>query len=475
MHEILKTLTFAENCYVALYDDAHQSINFPYYVDTVDTDIPDPTVWEPFGVGDARGVTAYLLRTGVPQLVTPERSNELLAAGEIVSLGLMADGDWLGVPLIVEGRTIGVLAVQTYTPDQRYTQADVELMAIVGGHVAAALARVRALDEARQRTAELTLVNEIGRGLAQELEFDAIVELVGERVRDQFGATSMFIAMYDAATAMLSFPYELDEGRRVSTAPFELGPGLTSEVIRRRAPLRLGTAEELVEHGAIASGLDAHSWLGVPILVGDDVLGVLALESPERHQFTDTMERVLATVASSMGVALKNARLFDETKRLLTETDERAAELAIINEVQQGLAAQIEIQAMYDLVGDRLRGIFDAQVVDIGILDKGDGLIHFPYTIERGVRFPDEPIALFGFRKQVMDTREPMVVNDRMAEATAAVGGALVLQGEVPKSTLWVPLLVGSEATGVISLQNLDREHAFTDADVRLLSTSPRA
>ncbi len=93
-----------------------------------------------------------------------------------------------------------------------------------------------------------------------------------------------------------------------------------------------------------------------------------------------------------MGVALENARLFDETKRLLTETDERAAELAIINEVQQGLAAQIEMQAMYDLVGERLREIFDAQVLDIGIYDRETGLIHFPYTIERGVRFPDEPI-----------------------------------------------------------------------------------
>ena len=71
-----------------------------------------------------------------------------------------------------------------------------------------------------------------------------------------------------------------------------------------------------------------------------------------------------------MGVALENARLFDETKRLLTETDERAAELAIINEVQQGLAAQIEMQAMYDLVGERLREVFDAQVLDIGIYDR---------------------------------------------------------------------------------------------------------
>ena len=70
-----------------------------------------------------------------------------------------------------------------------------------------------------------------------------------------------------------------------------------------------------------------------------------------------------------MGVALENARLFEETKRLLTETDQRAAELAIINSVQDGLAAELDMQAMYDLVGDKIHSIFDTQVVDIGVFD----------------------------------------------------------------------------------------------------------
>ncbi|MEO5963918.1 MAG: GAF domain-containing protein, partial [Candidatus Limnocylindrales bacterium] len=472
VHETLRSLTYATNCYIALYDEERQAISFPFHVDELDTDWPEPSTWEPMGSGQARGVTGYMLRSGRPQLVTPERHRELEAAGEVDLLGVLAQGAWLGVPLVVDGRTIGALVVQTYAADQVYTQADVDLMTFVGRHIAAALARVRAVEAARERTAELTLVNEIGRGLARQLDFDAIVELVGERVREQFGATSMFIATYDAATSMISFPFELDEGTRVSTQPFELGSGLTSEVIRRAAPLRLGTGEELTAQGAILSGLDAQSWLGVPILLGEDVLGVIALESLHRNRFNEATERLLATVASSMGVALNNARLFDETKRLLAETDERAAELAIINEVQQGLAAEIEIQAMYDLVGDRLRDLFDAQVLDIGIRDRTDGLIHFPYTIERGIRFPDEPIPLYGMRKWVMETAQPLLINERQMERAAAeFDQVAILQGEMPKATLWVPLIVSGEATGVISLQNLDREHAFTDADVRLLTT----
>src|SRR5436190_8823841 len=188
---------------------------------------------------------------------------------------------------------------------------------------------------------------------------------------------------------------------------------------------------------------------------GGEVRGVLLLANNDREDaFSDADVRLLSTLASSLAVALENARLFDETKRLFREADERAAELAIINEVQQALASEIDMQAMYDLVGDRLREIFDAQVLDIGILDREDGLLHFPYTIERGVRFPDEPIELFGVRRHVMTTREPLLINERAVERDLEMGGKGVLTGEAPKSTLWAPLVVAGESTGVISLQN---------------------
>ena len=110
-----------------------------------------------------------------------------------------------------------------------------------------------------------------------------------------------------------------------------------------------------------------------------EAIGVIVLDDLDgRAAFSEADERLVSTIASSMGVALENARLFDETKRLLTETDQRAAELAIINSVQQGLAAKLDMQAMYDLVGDKIHEIFDAQVVDIGIFDSRSSLTALP-------------------------------------------------------------------------------------------------
>ncbi len=471
IHGIVGELMYADNCYIALYDEERQTINFPYYVDTIDTTIPDPNLWEPFGVGEARGVTAYLLRTGRPMLVTPAVQARLIAESEIVQLGITLEGDWLGAPLIADGRALGVLAVQTYSADKKYQQADLDVLAFVGQNIGSAVSRARAIEETRERNAELALINEIGDALARQLEFDAIIELVGARVKALFDVRSIFIALYDPDTNLISFPFDIDEDERFERGTFPLGPGITSTVIRSGRPLRISTFEEQAAAGAIdVGGTVTQSWLGVPISTGHRVVGVVGLESIQRYAFSDSDERLLSTLASSMGVALENARLFDETKRLLTETDQRAAELAIINGIQQGLAAELDMQAMYDLVGDKIQSIFDAQVVDIGVLDRDTGLIHFPYTIERGVRFPDEPIAVIGFRKQVLETGDPLLINDAVAQR-AVTAGQPKMQGEMPKSLVFAPLISGGQANGVVSLQNLDREHAFTDADMGLLAT----
>jgi GAF domain-containing protein/DNA-binding response OmpR family regulator len=636
IHAIVADLLYAENFYIALYDEATNRINFPFYVDTVDQDLPDPATWDELGTDDAGGVTGHVLRTGLPLFLTNERWRQMVDSGEISYLGQPAVS-WLGVPLRSESRTLGVIAVQSYREDRRHTERDLEVLIFVAQHIAAALERTRAIDETRQRNAELALVNEVGQALARQLEFDAVVDVVGERLRTIFAASSLFIGLYDEAAGLVRFPYEIAEGERLHSDPIPLGRGLTSIVIETRKPLRLGLAAPAAALGAITFGVTTQSWLGVPILAGDRVIGVIGLESAQEHLYTDADERLLGTfasslgvalenarlfaetrqrnaelalvnevgqalarqlefesivelvgervrgifetasisfvlydkasgmlsapysidagqrfdqapwpfgagltstvirtrqplvlgtkeateahgaifmggvvneswlgvpilagdevigiislesaerdayddadarllgtLASSMGVALENARLFAETRRLLAETDQRAAELGIITSVQEGLAAELDMQAMYDLVGDKIREIFDAQVVDIAIYDKTTELLHFPYSIEKGVRFPDESIAVMGYRKHVIETRRPLLIDRDVEQQSAKYGNPLVLTGEVPKAALFVPLIVGDEAKGVISLQNLDDPDAFGDAEVRLLST----
>ena len=195
-------------------------------------------------------------------------------------------------------------------------------------------------------------------------------------------------------------------------------------------------------------------------------MATIALEATRADAFSEADERLLSTLASSMGVALENARLFDETKRLLEETEQRNAELAIINSVQQGLAEKLDMQAMYDLVGDKIQEIFDAQVVDIGIVDRSAGCD--PASRTRSsvacacTGRADRPSA--AYRRLVLETREPLRRQSDVERVAGRRLGTAADHGRraLAKSLLFVPLIVGDEALGVVSLQNLDREDAFT-------------
>src|SRR2546426_6038744 len=129
------------------------------------------------------------------------------------------------------------------------------------------------------------------------------------------------------------------------------------------------------------------------------------------HAFTDSDVRLLRTLANSMSVALENARLFDETQRLFKESEQRAAEIAIINSVQQALAAELNMQGIYDAVGDKIREIFNQVDVGIRIYDPQTNLMHYPYVYEGGQRIAIEsrPRSEKGITAHILRDRKSVV------------------------------------------------------------------
>jgi len=471
VHAVVGELMNASNFFIALYDDERQLISWPYYVDEIDLDVPDPNQWDAFGEGEATGATAYVLRTGEPQLVTHGHLVELIEQGEIELKGSWTEETtWLGVPLVADGHPLGVVAVQSYTRDVQYTEEDKELLAFVGQHIGVALSRARAIEETRQRNAELALINSVQEALAGELELQAIYDVVGDKIQEVFDAQVVDIGIYEPASGLIHFPYTIERGVRFPDEPIPL-IGFRKHAMETREPLMLAesTPEVAERYGNpyVLSGEPTRSALFVPLVVGGRATGVISLQNVDRmHAFGEADQRLLTTLAGSLSVALENARLIHETRQ-------RNAELALINSVQAALAGELEMQAIYDIVGDKIQEIFDAQVVDIGIYDFAAGLTHWPYLIERGVRFPDEPslISRSPINTQVLETRAPVLINDVPAAEREGGEAFPVPQGEPALSVLGAPLISGDEIRGRISLQNLDRTNAFTENDVRLLTT----
>ena len=470
MHRVVGELMYARNFFIALYDEATEIISFPYFVDEVDSVIPPQKLRK-------GGVTAYVIRTGQPYHDSPEKYEALVQKGEIERVGAESV-DWLGVPLKVENRTIGVLVVQSYTEAVHYRDDDLDLLNFVGQHIAAALSRARALEETRQRNAELAIINSVGEAMAKQLDVQTVTRIVGDKVREIFSAEATEILLLDRTSNLIHAPYSYYRGYQ-EVESFPLGQGLTSRIIESRQPLVLNTLQEAVELGALFTSDEdrTESYMGVPIIVGEKVLGVVSVQSYRQNAYDDNSVRLLSTLSANMGVAIENARLFDETSRLLKETEQHAVELAIINSVQQALASQLDIQAIYDLVGDKIRDLFDAQTVILVTYDPSLNLMSFPYVFEKGERLMQESLPLdgTGVMDHVLMKRQPIMINTDLTRQTAEITGnaGIIIGegGELVKSRLDVPMIVGHEARGIISLQNVDHENAFTESDLGLLQT----
>jgi PAS domain S-box-containing protein len=141
IHESLRKMLYAENCYVALYDKNTGLFSFPYFVDQFDT-TPEPVELD-------RSCTAYVLRIGKPLLITPELFKQLEKQNEVKLIGSPSPS-WVGVPLKTPDGTIGVLVLQHYTEENVYSEHDLQFLDSVGSQIAVAIERRQAEGELRK-------------------------------------------------------------------------------------------------------------------------------------------------------------------------------------------------------------------------------------------------------------------------------------------------------------------------------------
>jgi GAF domain-containing protein/DNA-binding response OmpR family regulator/anti-sigma regulatory factor (Ser/Thr protein kinase) len=405
------------------------------------------------------------------------------------------DEHMLAIPLLANDELKGLMAVWRHGVDNPFTEAELEFMNNLARQAVIAIQNTQLfeqsqslLNQTEQRAAELAILNNVSESMTRALDVRAVTHNVGNKVQEIFTAEIVDILLYDPATNIVQLTYSYSDNKYYENEPpWELGEGLTSKIIVTKQPLLLNTAEEIDENGAAAyvtapvDEEDIKSYMGVPIMVGDRVLGVVDVQSYKAHAFNKGNLRLLQTLSANMGVAIENARLFDETQRLLKITEDRAAELAIINSVQDGLASKLDMQAIYDLVGDKIREIFfgkadEARVVSIRILNRNTNTIHHPYHAQGNERSQIQPYAIGdgGFGPHILRTAKPLLLNYSTKYHAQFDGGFLSPDDQPPMGdTHWlgVPLLRGREAWGVIVLEDLALDREFTETDVRLLQT----
>jgi PAS domain S-box-containing protein len=207
------------------------------------------------------------------------------------------------------------------------------------------------------------------------------------------------------------------------------------------------------------------SEVDLPILIEGQLKGVLVVENARVNAFGSDDFETLTVAASQAGLAL--GRL-----RLLNETQERVAELIVVNRISQLVTSQLDLRMICEAVSRTLLDIFRVEVVFFAIYDATERIVQPMVRILRdevqNTGLDSFPLGR-GLSSIIIQSRQPLLIN-RNYEQTAAELGALPFTDETPKAWLGVPILSGGEVIGVVSVQSLEEEDWFTGADMSLLT-----
>lgn len=421
----LMTLFDVRHVYIALYDAATNQIELPYVInDGVRASVP------PMPLG--QGLASVVLKSKQPLLLNENAEVRAVALGSRY-VGPPAKS-YLGVPILSGDEAIGVLSIQSLEEEGRFGKNEIRLLSTIAANLSAAIVKVR-LNERTQKA-----LRETERAVDRERVVSEELQILTRRLTSD--GWSKYLEHEPDEMWFEDSNSDLNGGHR------EI-PGM-SRAAETATPVLTNNGE--------------HSSLAVPIVLRGQVIGTIGLEDfdPGREWNQDELS-IVREVSDNVALALDNARLYNESQR-------RVSELDALNSMSQAVTTELELQSLLNVIGEQLQEIFDIDNSYIALYDRESQTISLPFFVTDRQRVNVDPIAFGeGITSHIIRSREPLVLNKNAEQAMSELGAKTY--GKPARSFLGVPVYVGDEVTGVISIQSTTREDAFDEPAIRLLET----
>ncbi len=389
----------------------------------------------------------------------------------------------LVAPLVTPDGLAGFLYADVEGALGRFERTQQDVLSSLAAQAAASLAGLRARArleaelaarsaELAQNAGALTLIDSIQEGIAARLEFPAIIRMVGDKLREIFDSGDVNILWWDEKTRLVQALYRYEHHRPLPLPPARpLRPGEPLErILLRRQVGVTNTREEQTRVGlGPHPGTDwALSVAAVPILGRDRVLGALGLQNHEReYAFSREQIQLLETVAASMGVALENARLFDETQAALEQQTATAQVLQVIS------GSMADAQPVFDKILESCQRLFSSSQMGISLVGD-DGMVYLG--------------AHRGSAREALEKHYPRPLDQVVANQAPIATGQVIhipdalAEPHLPGYMREIARKVGSYAIMIAPLlwegRNIGSIHVtrqppgpFADKEIRLLKT----
>ncbi|WP_351015398.1 diguanylate cyclase [Shewanella sp. AC91-MNA-CIBAN-0169] len=397
VHLHLQQLIPAENFFIASQDQKTGLTSLPFFADQQDS---HPTELYPDQEISAllnSGLTGYVLRNGTPLLCDDNKFNELIASGDIKSLGSPSH-QWLGVPIKNQDVVSGVLVVQSYNEANTYGELELELMGFICHHISGVMERLEHHEQLEQaiveRTKELSQAYEkVKKEITERVKAEKlqkalfeIADLSASNVLQQdfylrlhtimsqlIPADNCFISLINDNN-MLSFPFYVSQMTTEYPASRPMQDGLTEYILEHKLPRLLSSKDiaDMVANGEIYAKSPElnktdrmHQWIGIPLIINGDVAGALTIYSlGDAHIYQLKDLELLTFVSQHMANAIERKLAAESLKnsheQLEDKVVKRTRALAELNSnLQQEInqRRKIEDQLLYDAQHDGLTGL----------------------------------------------------------------------------------------------------------------------
>jgi len=460
---LMDTSTF----FVTLYDDKTNTLSFPVTVDENQRyEIPP----RPLG----GGLTEYVIKTRQPLNIPADVTGVAKNLGvEMVIIGEHKIAQcWLGIPMVLGDRVIGVISVQDASRPNAFSPHDQELLTSIASQAATAIDNARLIAETQQRNTELATLNEIVGTASQSLELDPILENVLTRVLKAANMDAGLISMFNAPTNALELTTwrSLPEPLLNKLQKNGLGGSLCEFVFDNKQALYLNNMEEQAPidvKGLLAVGLKAY--LGVPLIARGQVIGTLCAFKNEAADIEQNTVDLMMTIGSQIGFAIENARLFEQTQAAAETLRRQNEYLATSAEIGRLVTSTLDLGVLFDQTVNLIHERFNFDHAAVFILEEtGFNAVLKAATGKAGAEMlriqHSLPVGSRSIVGTVTAIGNPLVVNDTSIDPVHRPNPLL----PDTRSEAAIPLRTGGRIIGAIDLQSKEK-NAFTEADIAVL------